>query len=378
VVVRPVNEESTSGYALLRDAAGEPALVLRVTQPRTLYARGRQVVWYTLGTVLGAGLVFGAVALLVLEKLVLSRVGRLSASLDTFAARRDLTARVPVGGRDELARLAGAINGLLNAVEQMQVERVRMAEDLRDVDRQREEFLSLVSHELRHPVAAIGLMAEGLGSTPGLGEKERLALRRLRQQAQSLSRLAEEVLEVARVESGGVQLHRTTVELGALVDDVAQQTSEPDRLRIELPEQPVEIEADPERLGIAVDNLLRNALKYSPPGTPVQVRVVAATDEVEVEVRDEGIGLSETDLGQLFQKYRRVKNIRASGIRGVGLGLYLTRLLIEAHGGRISAASPGPGLGATFTIQLPRSGEGPRRAATPCGTEAAAAGQAQG
>src|SRR5438105_671530 len=224
---------------------------------------------------------------------------------------------------------------------------------LEQADHQREEFLALISHELRHPVAAISTIAETLADTPGLGAKEARALDGLRAQARSLSWIAEEVLQVARLETGMLKARPSRVDLGQLVEALLREQPQPERLQL-LAEADVVVDADAELIGRALDNLVLNALKYSPAGTPVEVSVRVEGWEAVLDVTDQGMGLGAEDLVQLFKKYGRIVHPKTTGVEGIGLGLYLTRLLVEAHGGTISAAGPGPGRGATFTIRLPR------------------------
>ena len=224
---------------------------------------------------------------------------------------------------------------------------------LEAADRQREEFLALISHELRHPVAAISTVAAVLADTPGLGRLEKRALEGLRGQAQSLTQLAEEVLSVARVETGMVKPRRTRVDLCSLVEGLVRQGPDPERIRVRTPDSPLLVKADPELLGRAIDNLVRNALKYSAAPKPVTVAVDSSDGHASIAVSDKGIGLQARDIPQLFRKYGRISNERTAGIDGVGLGLYLTRMLIEAHGGTIHATSEGPNRGSTFTIRIP-------------------------
>jgi signal transduction histidine kinase len=222
---------------------------------------------------------------------------------------------------------------------------------LEQADRQREEFLALISHELRHPVAAIATIAETLADTPGLGAREARALEGLRGQARSLSWMAEEVLQVARLETGMLKPQPTVLDLGRLVEALIREEPQSDRVRLDADAE-VNVEADPEFVGRALDNLLRNALKYSPPGAAVEISVHADESEAVLEVKDRGVGLRPEDVDQLFKKYGRVAQVQ-SGVEGIGLGLYLTRLLVTALGGSISATSPGHGQGSTFSIRLP-------------------------
>jgi K+-sensing histidine kinase KdpD len=220
-------------------------------------------------------------------------------------------------------------------------------------DKQREEFLALIAHELRHPVAAIATVAETLADTAGLNAKEQRALAGLRGQAQSLARLAESVLDIARMETGMLRVRRSQVDIAQLSASLAREHPESERIRVEVPSNPIVMMADAELIGRALDNLMRNALKYSSPGSPVLVQVVGDSREIRIAVIDRGIGVAAEDITRLFQKYGRIVNQSSAKVDGIGLGLYLTRLLIEAHGGTIAAASPGLDQGTTFTITLP-------------------------
>jgi len=113
-------------------------------------------------------------------------------------------------------------------------------------------------------------------------------------------------------------------------------------------------------LFLRLQHLIGNALKYSPDTEPVRVQIAQSANDVQVEVSDHGVGLEPVELARLFTRYGRIVNSRTAGVTGVGLGLYLTRLLVEAHGGTITAQSPGPRQGSSFTIRLPNGEAGPR------------------
>lgn len=235
---------------------------------------------------------------------------------------------------------------------------------LRAIDRQREEALSFVAHELQTSVESIETGVPSLLNIESLEADQRRTLIALVRQAHSLKRFADDVLAVNTLEQGTVELERRVFDLGDLVAQATREASEPQRIQLVLSSDAVMVSADPRRLRLAVDHLVSNALKYSPAGSEVFVRVSEAEGTATVDVRDEGVGLSETDRGALFRKYGRVRNTRTARVLGVGLGLYVTRLLVEAHGGVVRVRSVGPSLGSTFTIALPL-------AVTPQGHEAA-------
>ncbi|OLC52961.1 MAG: hypothetical protein AUH85_15290 [Chloroflexi bacterium 13_1_40CM_4_68_4] len=224
---------------------------------------------------------------------------------------------------------------------------------LRALDREREEALSFVAHELRNSVASIEAEIPPLLRASGLQDEQHQALVSLRRQAHTLNRFAEDVLAVSRFEQGRFDLKRVEIDLGELVAQAARESADPERIQLVLSSDSIPLIADADRLRLAIEHLISNALKYSPQTSGVFARVSADDGVARLEVRDSGVGLSQNDHDVLFQKYGRVRNTRTESVLGVGLGLYVTRLLVEAHGGRVSAKSVGPGMGSTFAIEIP-------------------------
>lgn len=240
---------------------------------------------------------------------------------------------------------------------------VRERAALRTVDRQREEALNFVAQELRGSVAAIEKDIPPLLAVQALEPEHRLTLLALRRRAHGLKRFAEDVLAVGRLEQGALELHPAVLDVGDLVARAARESIDPDRVSLLLPSEPVPVEVDPERFLHAVEHLVSNALKYSPPSSGVFIRVATADGTARIDVRDDGVGFAEAERPLLFQKYGRARNTRTAQVLGVGLGLYVTRLLVEAHGGTLAAKSVGPGFGSTFTISLPIASTSHREAA---------------
>lgn len=222
---------------------------------------------------------------------------------------------------------------------------------LTTIDRHREDSLSLVAHKLRQTAERIGAVTGAIGAreTDGVVTEARIALDR---QARELRRMAEDVLDVNRLEASRFHLSLDQVDLGDLVTEIARDLGR-GQIQLVLQSEPVVVEADPDRLRVMVEHLIRNAVQYSPAGATVLVTVSGNASDARVVVKDQGVGFAPGDLTVLFQKYGQSRNVNAQGLQGVGLGLYVTRLLAEAHGGHVSADSTGPGLGATFQIALP-------------------------
>jgi signal transduction histidine kinase len=239
---------------------------------------------------------------------------------------------------------------LMLAVLIDQVRRERTA--LRSVDAHREESLALIAHTLRRSAGEIESAIPDLTRAPALSAAERSAIDELRRQSRNFRRFADDVLEVGQLEAGQFRLNRGRFDLSEFVAALVKET---DRARLQLVAEsdPVWVDADPERLRTAVEHILNNALRFSPAGSTVHVTVGQRGNRARVLVKDQGVGLARSHLGVIFRKYGRIETASTKDKMGVGLGLYVTRLVVEAHGGTVSANSIGLGLGSTFTLDLP-------------------------
>ncbi|HEX2988671.1 MAG TPA: GAF domain-containing protein, partial [Chloroflexota bacterium] len=229
----------------------------------------------------------------------------------------------------------------------------------REVDRMKSEFVSMVSHELRTPLGLI----KGYASTllnPQLNLDAATVQRFLMGidgAADRLARLIENVLSVSRIESGLLRISAQPVDLSHLVSAAvtnARATTKGHEIQLTLPRRPVKVEGDKIQLELVMDNLLGNAIKYSPMGRPIEVQVESRGSEVEVRVADQGIGIAAHHLPKVFDKFYRVEGGYSRRTPGSGLGLFICRNIIEAHGGRIWAESV-LGEGSTFAFVLPTS-----------------------
>lgn len=231
-----------------------------------------------------------------------------------------------------------------------QVRRERIA--LRSVDAHREESLALVAHTLRRSAGEIESAIPDLTKAPALSAAERSAIDELRRQSRNFKRFADDVLEVGQLEAGRFRLNRGRFDLSEFVATLVKETDR-GRLQLVAESDPVWVEADPERLRTALEHVLNNALRFSPPGSTVHVTVGRRENRARVLVKDQGVGLARSHVSVIFKKYGRIETSSTKDKIGVGLGLYVARLIVEAHGGTVSASSVGLGLGSTFTFDLP-------------------------
>lgn len=237
--------------------------------------------------------------------------------------------------------------------------RQRTAE-LEEERQQRETFVSVVAHELRGPLTVLMGYSDLLPQWEQIPPARREpALRAMGEQSRQMSRLVSDLLDVSRIQTGRFSVQKATVDVAEIVRNVvaAQQATAPDReIRVQTPPS-VMLEVDGDRVAQALTNLVSNAIKYSPEGSPVSVQLVETPGEVLISVADRGYGFTAEQMDSLFKPYSRLTREQQTQ-KGVGLGLFISKGIVEAHGGRIWAESPGPDMGATFHIVLPKQPAG--------------------
>jgi PAS domain S-box-containing protein len=275
-----------------------------------------------------------------------SEVGRFTAAHERLAASIASQAAVAL----ENARLYKAVREHKEQLE-LAVERARLA------DRRKDEFLAMLGHELRNPLAPIATALELME----LKDKTALSKERgvIRRQVDHLSRLIDDLLDVSRITRGKIHLTRQVLEIGAALAKAIEIASpllekRKQRLAIDVPRDGLLVDADPTRLAQVFQNLLTNAAKYSEPGSPLVLRARRDADHVVVELTDQGIGISAELMPRLFDLFEQGDRALDRSQGGLGIGLTIAKSLCELHGGTISATSAGIGHGSTFTVTLPR------------------------
>ncbi|MCC2970371.1 response regulator [Massilia sp. IC2-476] len=230
---------------------------------------------------------------------------------------------------------------------------------LRAADRNKNQFLATLAHELRNPLSPIRNAAALLSASDGGGERQARAREVITRQVDHLAHLVDDLLDVARISEGKIVLRTEEVDLGAVIQQAIETagpliTARGHHLDVQLPEQQVWVQGDPVRLAQSVGNLLHNAAKFTPKAGELGVSVSLVGDErVQIAVRDNGIGIAEDNLPRIFGMFAQVDVPPDRAPEGLGIGLSLVSHLLELHGGRLSAQSPGIGLGSTFTVELP-------------------------
>jgi two-component system, chemotaxis family, CheB/CheR fusion protein len=265
--------------------------------------------------------------------------------------RWDLVTRLP------LVDGAGRTVGLIVIFRDVTSEKSAEAK-IQEAVRRRDQFLAMLSHELRNPLGAIVTAASMLKTdTSDLPEAGR-SLGVLERQSQQMARLLDDLLEASRVTQNKIELHKHFVDLRAVARDAADavrgaMNAQGVEFTVDLPSEPVPIEGDPARLQQIHVNLLSNAAKYTPPGGHVRLSVDRSADAAVIRVRDDGSGIAPQMLDSVFDLFVQSTRTLDRAAGGLGLGLTLVRALVEMHGGSVTASSEGEGRGSEFVVRLP-------------------------
>jgi len=240
------------------------------------------------------------------------------------------------------------------------VDVVRDVSQEREIDEVKSALISTVSHELRTPLTLIHGFAELLALRDNMTvHRQRSAASEILEASRRLGRLIDDLLSVSRMESGRLVIDPRPIDLASVIERVLspfRAMATRHVLRAKLPGALSLVWGDPDKVEQILTNLVGNSIKYSPAGGEVLVSVENDTEFVQVNVRDQGIGMSPREMSQLFEKFYRVDRDEVRRAGGTGLGLYITRRLVEMHGGRIWAES-WPGAGAVFSFTLPLRGD---------------------
>jgi PAS domain S-box-containing protein len=234
----------------------------------------------------------------------------------------------------------------------------QVEEELREADRRKDEFLAVLAHELRNPLAPIRTGLEVMR----LAAEDRAAIEEVRatmdRQSQQMVRLIDDLLDVSRITRGRVDLRTSRVELASVVESALETVRSliaemEHHLEIDIARQPIILEADPTRLGQVISNLLNNAAKYMPRGGNIRLSAWREGATAVISIRDTGIGIPADMIDRVFDMFVQVEGSLERSHGGLGIGLTLVKRLVEMHGGTIEARSDGPNTGSEFIIRLP-------------------------
>jgi signal transduction histidine kinase len=380
IYVQPLSDTEIAGYAIIRDFANRPILILGVQMPRDIFKQGLAAQKYLFAALTIIGIIFIMLALMIIERLVLTRLSHLARHVRAIGSTGNLQQRVHVGGgHDELVDLADIINWMLNrlnaadealreekaGVERKVVERTQDLQRAKDqieklyardkeVQQLKDRFITIASHELRTPLTEIksGLDLVQREALPALDQD---ALRVVQVGTVRLTTLVEELVYLASLEEGKLKPALAATELKPLIEGLCSSFEIPARskgLKLDVKIEPKigTYNLDARMIRQAVSNLIDNAIKFSDRGQ-ITVGVAPAGPNLEISVQDTGPGISPADQHFLFEEFSRIQEATQAFAEGHGLGLYFAKLIAQAHRGRISVTtSP---QGSRFTIQIP-------------------------
>jgi len=272
-----------------------------------------------------------------------SRVEGMEAGADDYLIK-------PFSARELLARVSAHL--------QMARMRREASETLREADRRKDEFLAMLSHELRGPLAPLGNMLEVVKRAGDNPELTQQAYGTMERQLAQLVRLVDDLLDVSRITRNKMELRKQRVELASIVHHAAEACrplgdSLQHQVTVTLPPEPVYLNADPARLAQVFQNLLNNACKYTERGGRVWLTAERQAGDVVVTVKDTGVGIPTDKLASIFDMFTQVDASRERARGGLGIGLALVKRLVEMHDGTVEARSEGPGRGSEFVVRLP-------------------------
>jgi len=266
----------------------------------------------------------------------------------------------PTSSRTLISAVQAAIRGRERQYQiRDQLESLRKAEaSVREAAHRKDEFLATLAHELRNPLAPVRTGLQVLARSPSDAPTSARIREMMERQISQLVRLIDDLLDVSRISSGKVILRREHVDLRTVVE-AALEASRPfvdagrHELTVEWPDQKLWVDGDYSRLSQVVSNLVNNAAKYTPDSGRIVIQVSAEDSEAVVRVSDNGVGIPEEMLGQVFELFAQVNQTLDRAQGGLGIGLSLVRRLMELHGGTVQVESAGLGNGSTFTLRLP-------------------------
>jgi signal transduction histidine kinase/CheY-like chemotaxis protein len=320
---------------------------------------GWRLLWLSI-----ASLALGTVIAFLLARQILRPLSALTRGATDFASGR-LDRRIDVRTRDELETLATTFNYMASqlslSIADLEAGNRSLEHsnvELRELDRMKSDLLANVSHELRTPLTSVKGYVEAL-SEEMLGpitEGQREALEVSQRNLDRLLHMINELLSYARFESGTIHLERHPTDLVAMARQVIEGTlavrGRDLALRLDAEPELPPVDADPARIAQVIENLVTNAVKFTPPGGRITVTLEREGDEVAVEVRDTGIGIPRHEQQRIFERFYQVESTSTRKYGGIGLGLAIVRQILDAHGSAIAVESE-PGKGAAFRFHLP-------------------------
>jgi signal transduction histidine kinase len=353
-LVTPLDSEIAAAYSFIHDIKGEHVGIVRVEEQRSIYQQGVRQLVLMLVSLGGIGIIFIALVLVLLERTVLSRLSYLSHKVRDITQSAEMTTRVEVLGKDELAMLASDLNSMLQVIEERTVALERSNQELARSNQELERFSYVASHDLQEPLRKVQTFSDRLTSKYGdkLEGDGKIYLSRMQESLGRMRGLIQDLLNYSRVQNSKKEW--VTLDLNDVVKGVVSDLEvrlEQSGGHIEVGQLPT-VEADPLQMRQVFQNLLSNALKFKRPDVAPVVKVVSRLvgDSYEIVVKDNGIGFEQQYANKVFEVFQRLHS--RGDYEGTGIGLAIVRKVLESHGGSVRVEST-PNQGTQFFLTLP-------------------------
>ncbi len=370
--IEAISEERIAGYTVLDDIFNRPSLILRVDLPRDIYQQGQNTIRFFSTFIIGIAIFVGLLLLLLADRWILRRLYRTADAVRRIGATGDFSRRVPADGRDEVSEVGRNINLMLDALERSQKElrasearlqelysqesglRRRREDEIRNYS----EYTRALVHELKTPLTAMIASSELLAEEM---REEPLAsmARNIHHAGLELNSRIDELLDLARGEIGLLEIKRQPLDVSSLLEQIVAEmkplaATKEQSLALEIAGHVPPVMADPARYRQIVVNLIGNAFKYTPRGSSIKVSARTEAGNLVTEVQDNAAGIPAEELPNLFVPYSRIRKDASGHQSGLGIGLSLSKRLVELHGGKIQVRSE-VGKGSTFSFTIPLS-----------------------
>jgi len=319
---------------------GQPAVVLTATMDRDTYNQGLATENYVDLSVGAASVAFSVVMVLLMGRVVLTRLQRLDADMIRISAQPDSSAKLPVSGDDEIASLSTSINKMLGDIDEKTVQ-LRKSERFSTIG----ELATMVAHDLRNPLQGIANAAFYLRRSPTMGDKEKEMLTIIQEDVRYSDKIVSDLLDYSR----NIRLDLSETNPRLLMGETLSMVAVPQNIRVqdETDATPL-LRLDVDKMKRVFINIINNAIDAMPDGGSLRIRARETDHHVEFAFADSGAGMTKEVLDKIFTPLFTTK------AKGMGLGLSICKRIVEAHGGKISAESA-QGKGTVFTISLPLS-----------------------
>ncbi|GEM_PF-2219040 len=363
-----------SAYAPITDSRNQIVGIVEVDFKNNVYLMAVKDEIYSIMIFSIIGIGIGIIIAIMLSRVISSPIEKVARAALQFS-QGNLDVQVPETTRDEIGLLARAFNYMVNEVREKEHIR-KMNQELREAyqrveslnrslqeaNRLKSEFLSIAAHDLKNPLQVISGYAEMIEDTPGMPDAVYRNSKKIGEATERMLRIIGHLLDSTAIEAGKLKLKKVPTDIAALTREVVNANlplARQKRQRLTLKvDSDCTVKADPDRMYEVINNLVSNAIKFSPPGKPIRVDVMNVAKSrnfkgrVIVRVRDRGPGLTKADLEKLFGKFARLSAQPTGGESSTGLGLSIVKQIVELHGGDVWAESKGRGKGSIFCVEL--------------------------